>query len=597
MKKIYNQLRSFIPIFGKVIGLMWKTSKGSLILMFFLSVLSGCINTGTLVISKYFVDNLTNTLILQKWNWQPIYWLFIILLVAVFNSVVSSFRQYVSDNFTEKLSLHISDMIISKTVKLEMKNFDNEVTYNKIRTAADETPDRCIVIISVIESLVVGCIQLIGAFAILISMDWIIVLVSFISSIPLFLLSCHISEFWFKISMGRVEKLRLADAIKQILLKNDYIKELKLFQISKYLKDILMDQQKKFNIENRKARKKFTIINNLGTGLNDIISFLLKLWIILVSIQNKLSIGSVSMYIAAVDTFQSSVINILQQFSSGYEQLLYINYIFEIEKMKGEEESNLLEIDEPIKKIEFRNVYFFYPDTDKLVLNNVSFIMNSEKTYAIVGVNGTGKTTLIKLILRLYLPSAGTILINDKDIKNLSPSSIRKQITSVFQDFIKYPFTVKENITLSDISNSNNINRLISSSEATCAHEFINDLPKKYNSQLQREWKEGIELSGGQWQKLAISRCLFKEANIMILDEPFSAIDVLSEKKIIEHIRKAKEKKICLFVTHRYTSIQLADYIFVFENGRVVESGTHSYLLSQNNLYSNLINAQIIIDK
>ena len=350
MKKIYNQLRSFIPIFGKVIGLMWKTSKGSLILMFFLSVLSGCINTGTLVISKYFVDNLTNTLILQKWNWQPIYWLFIILLVAVFNSVVSSFRQYVSDNFTEKLSLHISDMIISKTVKLEMKNFDNEVTYNKIRTAADETPDRCIVIISVIESLVVGCIQLIGAFAILISMDWIIVLVSFISSIPLFLLSCHISEFWFKISMGRVEKLRLADAIKQILLKNDYIKELKLFQISKYLKDILMDQQKKFNIENRKARKKFTIINNLGTGLNDIISFLLKLWIILVSIQNKLSIGSVSMYIAAVDTFQSSVINILQQFSSGYEQLLYINYIFEIEKMKGEEESNLLEIDEPIKK-------------------------------------------------------------------------------------------------------------------------------------------------------------------------------------------------------------------------------------------------------
>lgn len=597
MKKIYNQLRSFIPIFGKVIGLMWKTSKGSLILMFFLSVLSGCINTGTLVISKYFVDNLTNTLILQKWNWQPIYWLFIILLVAVFNSVVSSFRQYVSDNFTEKLSLHISDMIISKTVKLEMKNFDNEVTYNKIRTAADETPDRCIVIISVIESLVVGCIQLIGAFAILISMDWIIVLVSFISSIPLFLLSCHISEFWFKISMGRVEKLRLADAIKQILLKNDYIKELKLFQISKYLKDILMDQQKKFNIENRKARKKFTIINNLGTGLNDIISFLLKLWIILVSIQNKLSIGSVSMYIAAVDTFQSSVINILQQFSSGYEQLLYINYIFEIEKMKGEEESNLLEIDEPIKKIEFRNVYFFYPDTDKLVLNNVSFIMNSEKTYAIVGVNGTGKTTLIKLILRLYLPSAGTILINDKDIKNLSPSSIRKQITSVFQDFIKYPFTVKENITLSDIINSNNINRLISSSEATCAHEFINDLPKKYNSQLQREWKEGIELSGGQWQKLAISRCLFKEANIMILDEPFSAIDVLSEKKIIEHIRKAKEKKICLFVTHRYTSIQLADYIFVFENGRVVESGTHSYLLSQNNLYSNLINAQIIIDK
>lgn len=597
MKKIHDQLWAFIPIFCKVIGLMWKTSKGSLIVMFVLSILSGCINTGTLIISKYFVDSLTNTLILQEWNWEPIFWLFIVLLVAIVSSVVSSFGQYIRDNFTDKLSLHISDMIISKTVKLEMKNFDNEVTYNKIKTAADETPDRCIVIISVIESLVIGCIQLIGAFAILITMDWIIVLISFISSIPLFLLSCRISEFWFKISMGRVEKVRLADVLKQILLKNDYIKELKLFQISKYLKDILLNQQNTFNIQNRKTRKKFAIINNLGSSLNNFISFLLKLWIILVSIQNKLSIGSVSMYIASVDAFQSSVINILQQFSSGYEQLLYINYIFEIERMKSEDDINLLEIDEPIKKIEFRNVNFYYPDTDKLVLNNVSFILNSNKTYAIVGVNGTGKTTLIKLILKLYLPSSGTILINDKDIKDLSSDSIRKQISSVFQDFIKYPFTVNENISLSDISNLNNYDKIISSSKATCAHEFINNLPKKYDTQLQREWKDGVELSGGQWQKLAISRCLFKESNIMILDEPFSAIDVLSEKKIIKYIRKAKQNKICLFVTHRYTSIQLADYILVFDNGRVVESGTHLNLLSQNNLYSKLIEAQIILNK
>lgn len=597
MKKKYNQLRSFIPIFGKVILLMWETSKLSLILMFILSVLSGCINTGTLVISKYFVDNLTNTLILQKWSWQPVIWLFIILIVAISNSIVSNFRQYVGDNFTENLSLHISDMILSKTVNLEMKNFDNEVTYNKIKTAADETPDRCIVIISVIESLVVGFIQLMGAFAILLSIDWFIVVISFITSIPLFYLSCYISEFWFKISIGRVEKLRLADALKQILLKNDYIKELKLFQISKYLKDVLLKQQKSFNLENSKTRKKFAIINNLDTGLNNIISFLLKIWIILKAIRNKLSIGSVSMYIAAVDTFQNSVINILQQFSSGYEQLLYLSYIFEIDKMEEEEASNLIDMDEPIKKIEFKNVSFCYPGTDNLVLDNVSFVIKSEKTYAIVGVNGTGKTTLIKLILRLYLPTAGTILINDKDIKEISPISIRRQITSVFQDYIKYPFTVKENISLSDISSANNYTKIIASSLATCANEFINNLPKKYNTQLQREWKEGIELSGGQWQKIAISRCLFKEANIMILDEPFSAIDVLSEKKIIEYIRKAKQNKICLFVTHRYTSIQLADYIFVFEKGRVVESGTHSYLISQNNLYSNLINAQIILDK
>ena len=295
------------------------------------------------------------------------------------------------------------------------------------------------------------------------------------------------------------------------------------------------------------------------------------------------------MLISSLDEFQAAVQGVLSQISSLYENSLYVEYIKEIQKMKPIEESELEELKGPIKTIVFDQVSFQYENSMIEALKNISFTLSTGKTYALVGFNGSGKTTLLKLIMKLYTPLKGEIYINGINIKKLSSKSICHQISAVFQDFIRYPFSVSENIDLREIERSDDV---IASCKYANIHEAIMNLPQGYDTQLLKGWSGGTELSGGQWQKLAIARGLFKKASVLILDEPFSALDALAEEDIINKLKETKKDKLCIFVTHRYSSISMADEIIVLENGAVEEQGNHADLMKYNGLYHKLFQAQ-----
>ncbi len=267
--------------------------------------------------------------------------------------------------------------------------------------------------------------------------------------------------------------------------------------------------------------------------------------------------------------------------------------LFDLFDMQTEDENCGTPLTEPIRTIEFRHVYFSYPATNVYALKNVSFVLDDRHTYALIGLNGSGKTTLLKLLMKLYKPTLGTILINGQDIEEIDTAGLRKRISAIFQDFIKYPFTAEENITISDLENANDLHRLSKVIDDAGAAEVIDGLPHRLQTQLQKGWNGGTELSQGQWQKIAIARCLFKQSDVYLFDEPFSALDAISEQHIIKRLNLKTKMSITIFITHRYSSLRLADFILVLKDGELVESGSHQELQKAGKYYSELIKAQI----
>lgn len=358
------------------------------------------------------------------------------------------------------------------------------------------------------------------------------------------------------------------------------------------LKNRVVRQQTDYVNSNKHYYKKFCRLNTVYAMAQDSVSLLLKIAIIMQAVTQKLTIGAASMYISSVDSFNASFQGMLSQISTLYEQTRYLSYISDIENISVRKQEEGTPLTEKIKSIRFENVSFHYPNSHNMVLKNFSYTFETGKTYALVGMNGSGKTTLIKLLMRLYTPINGHIYVNGVDIEEISFSSLQQQISAVFQDFIRYPFNVAENIAIHDADNINDFERVKEAAVHSEATEFIDALPLGYRTTLEKEWNGGTELSGGQWQKIAIARCFYKSSSVVILDEPFSAIDSFSEEQIIKSLASDTINKMCIFVTHRFNNICLADQILVLKDAQLIENGTHAQLMATNGLYARLYHAQ-----
>ncbi|EKD87209.1 MAG: ABC transporter related protein [uncultured bacterium] len=243
-------------------------------------------------------------------------------------------------------------------------------------------------------------------------------------------------------------------------------------------------------------------------------------------------------------------------------------------------------------EIQFKNVCFTYPGTEKQVLNNINIIISTNKDVALVGKNGAGKTTLIKLMLRIYDPTEGEILINGRNIKELSLTDYYRKIGVLSQNFITFGFKAWENIFVGDINKPYSLEKIIEAAKKSQAHEFIQEYPNKYDTYLARDLKDGVSPSGGQWQRIAIARVFYKEPKLIILDEPTSAIDALAEEEIFSNIKGFSKDKTVVIVSHRFATVKKADYIYVIDDGEIIEKGEHSQLVSKDSLYSKMYNAQ-----
>ena len=579
----------------KIFCLLVKISPVFSIILIVISIIDGVIVFLRLLVWKNILDSLM--IALSNGNITEVSkWLIIHFILSIVGILLNKMSEYLKNNQGDVLNIFITQIILEKINVLEYHYFEQPDIYNKIEKVNSESAQRLSHILDTIILLIKYTSTMVGAIVIVFRLSYMAVVLSLISIIPMFFVIIKFSLINYSNFLKRVEKMRFIIYLKYIFTNHENLKEIKIFRIGDYLKDIILNTLNKYFKEDKEIRKKSIIYTIFTEFLQSILTYSLKLYIVIIVIKEKLGIGNFSMYISAIDKFQNSVGNILGIIAKLYIDNLYISNLFDLIELDIENKSNensKIIFDGTFSVIKFSDVYFKYPNTDNYILKNINIEIKSNKSYSFVGLNGSGKTTLVKLLIGLYEPTKGTIFIDGIDMKKFNKISLYKHMGVIFQDYIKYPFTVRENIAIGNIEEFNNYEYSNKVASLSGASEFIDKLPHKYETKLQKEWTGGVDLSLGQWQKLAISRALMSKGCILILDEPTASLDAKAEYELFQKFKYITSTSTCILIYHRFSTVKLVDVIFVLDKGYIVEKGSHTELLNkEDGIYSRLYNMQ-----
>ncbi len=483
--------------------------------------------------------------------------------------------------------------IIRKTSDITISQLEDPDFYDKLERARTQTTSR---VSLMSESLAQGenLISVISLMAGLIYFEpWLIVLLV-LSIIPLFINEIKFSSRRYSLARSWTAERRELDYLRFIGANDQTAREVKLFGLA----DFIADRFRRVSDEYYALNKALTLRQ---TGFGALFNFLgilsyygAYVLIILRVLSGAITLGDLTFLSGSFNRLRGNLQGFFLRFTRIGERALYLRDYFDFIDLKVEVPSgNLLPVPETIRKgFEVRNLSFAYPGSDKKVLENISFTIKPGEKMAFVGQNGAGKTTLIKLFLRFYEPDQGEILLDDINIRQFDKSDYQKMFGVIFQDFFKYEFTMKENIAVGNIENLENMSRIRKAAEQSLASEVADELLLGYEQQLGRRFAEGKELSGGQWQKVALARAYMKDAEVLILDEPTAALDARAEYDVFERFMGLTENKTSIIISHRFSTVRMADRILVLRGGRLHEIGTHTELLEANGLYAELFSLQ-----
>ena len=587
-KKIF----SFFHNIFDIIIIVKNSSPVTFFLILLCNIILGLIVSANLYLWKSFVDSSINVMNNGKLI-LPIIFLATMCCVKILTGLLNRINTYLQRMQQEYMNKYISNIIMEKVNELDMTFFDEAYTYDLIEKVNQDSISRCISMLNMMITLVQNITKLFGTVTIILVFDPMIALLCFLATIPIFMVSIAISKEQYLIFVKRMPEIRYVDSLKDLPIQYNNIKELKLFRAVPYIQNIMNTTYDKYIKEDKVIRKRYIRKQSITDIIQNITSYILRFFILFNVLKKQMTIGDLTMYIQAMENLESSIYLIRDIIATLYTDNLYIENLIELINTMPNNENNYLEFPGSFRVIEFKNVSFKYPSADKYSLKNVNLKIEDQKAYALVGENGSGKTTLIKLLMRLYDPTEGEILIDGINIKEYSKESIYKKIGVIFQDYIKYPLDVQANIGIGFVEEIENWNRMLRASEKSKADIFISQLPQKYHSFLNKEYDEGMELSIGQWQKIAISRAYMNEdAAILILDEPSAALDPKAEYEMFHDFKQLTPNKASILITHRFSNVKLADKIFVMRDGELIEEGTHDQLISINSVYRELYNMQ-----
>ncbi|MCH2323636.1 MAG: ABC transporter ATP-binding protein/permease [Pseudomonadales bacterium] len=488
----------------------------------------------------------------------------------------------------------VNVMILEKALTLELAHFEDAEYYDKLVRARREASSRPLSLVIKTFDLMRDVISLIaiGIFLFQFSV-WAVALLA-IAGVPAFVAEAKFSGEAFRIHRRRSAERRMQIYLEMVLTREDGVKEVKLLQLGKLFLQRYVDIFRNIYKEDRNLVLRRGLWGYVLGLLASGAFYFAYGWVGFAAIAGAITIGQMTMYIAQFRLGQNAVTNSLTAVNGMYEDNLYLSNLTEyLEHKIPEQTGNKTIGPNPEDGIRFEEVTFVYPDSEKPALNNVSLHIKPGESLAIVGENGSGKTTLIKLLTRLYTPVSGRIFLEGLELKEWDIEALRKKIGVIFQDFAHYQLIVGENIGIGDVDEIEQEPRIEEAAQKGMADVFVKDLPQGYKTQLGTWFKDGKELSGGQWQKIALSRAFMRsKADILILDEPTAAIDARAEAEIFNHFRDLTANKISIIISHRFSTVRMADHIIVLEQGKIQEEGSHTDLLGNGGQYATLFNLQ-----
>lgn len=579
IKQILNMLKT-IP---KILNLIKKVDKTNFYLIILLSLFSGLCPIITLLTSQKLLN------LIETKNIKIILGALIAYILAnLLSNCIGSLLEYLDGSFQRLTNFKLNYLIMDKCTRLSLRHFEDSDIYDKLQRVQNETSYKPYSIFLSIIVIMTSLITLVSSVIIIVNWKpWvlaILVLIPLLSSLSFF----KIAQREFNVLWSRASNNRKSWYLTYLLTRDNAFKEIKLYNLGNYLLKKYKDMNKVFVKEDVCLLKKRTTFTFFFEIVEQICIDIILIIVIYSATIGEILIGNVVGLINALNLVANNSKKILNTIYSLYQDNLYIEQLFDFLSIKedlDESEQDLTKKNSisEIEKIQVTNLNFSYPSSNVEVLKNINFEINKGETVAIVGKNGSGKSTLAKLLLSLYNVDDNTILFNDDCVNTYNILNLRKNIAALFQDFAKYELTFRENVAFGDIDSINDdkkIKKVIKDMDIN----YINDV----DAQLGVWFNNGMELSGGQWQKIAIARTLFRDASLYILDEPSSALDPIAEKKLIDTFIKMVENKIGIFISHRLSTAKLADKIIVMDKGSIVGIGTHDELFENNKVYKEM---------
>jgi len=578
-----------------VLKFVWQSGPAVVAFGIVVRVFSALLPIGLLAVSKLIIDGIVNVVAHHQPISNRFWWLVAAeFALAVTTSIVMRVLDYLDSLLADKYMRHVSIAVMKHAAQLDVIAYEDPVFYDRLERARVQATDRLGMIQSIGRLVQQAITTLSLSISIVYFSPWLL-LVLVAGVIPAFLGESHFAFLGYAKNFRQTPVRRQLDYLRIVGGSKEAAKELKLFGLSGFITNRFAKLSDEIYRENV-ALSRLRLLAGMGLSVLGTLGYYAAyVWVIWRTLLGAFSVGT--LYFLAGAILQASN-NIQQMFStlSGIaDQALFLTDLLEFFQMEPTIRSkpNALPAPRPIVRgFEFRNVSFHYPGSDRLILEGLNLHLHPGERVALIGENGQGKTTIVKLITRLYDPTEGEILLDGVDLREYSLEDLYREIGVIFQDFMRYEMTARENIAVGRIEQLQNLDLIRAAAHKSLADEVIATLAGGYEQMLGRRFNDGVDLSGGEWQKLALARAYLRDAQVLVLDEPTAALDARSEAEVFERFGELTQAKMALFISHRFSTVRMADRIIVLADGRIAEDGNHGQLIALGGRYAELFELQ-----
>ncbi|KAF1722144.1 ABC transporter ATP-binding protein [Pseudoxanthomonas wuyuanensis] len=602
LRERFNAMRNLPPFLKQI----WQTSPGLTIASLGLRVIRALLPIVTLYIGKLIIDEAIRLVGLglgfqslggawRSGQLNPLLWLLVLeFALAILSDLLGRLVSYADALLSELFTNATSIRLMEHAATLDLEDFEDPDLQDKLDRARRQTMGR-MNLMSMLFGQMQDAITVVSfAAGLLIYAPWLIVLLA-IALIPAFVGEAHFNALGYSLNFQWTPERRQLEYMRQMGASVETAKEVKIFNLHRFLISRYRTLADKFFLANRSLARRRAVWGALLAALGTLGYYVAYGYIAWRTVRGDFSIGDLTFLAGSFRRLRQLLEGLLVGFSQVAGQALYLDDLFSFFELEPEITSpeNPVPVPRPMARgFTFENVGFRYPDAGRWAVRHLDFELRAGEVLALVGENGAGKTTLVKLLARLYDPDEGRILLDGRDLRDYDIDELRANIGVIFQDFVRYHLTAGENIGVGRIEAMDDTARIREAARRAMADEVIASLPMGYDQLIGRRFKTGVDLSGGQWQKIAIARAYMRDAQVMILDEPTAALDARSEFEVFQRFKELSDNRTAVLISHRFSSVRMADRILVLNEGRLEASGTHEQLLAAGGRYAELFELQ-----